>query len=114
MRRFEVYAPGPNNLPLWARTGFFHDANSTLYVPSALGGNEVAVANQADEDGVGKHDWDGHHFVPAGWLSRSYPQAAKLVEVFTKGWESERGTPPTPSEADEWLAAVNLAEEEAS
>ena len=110
MRRFQVYAPGPNNLPLWARTGFWNPVNKTLYLPAALAGNEASVAEKAGEDMVGTHSFDGHIFVPSVWLSRSYPAAAKLVEVFTKQWESEPAeVEPTPSEADEWLASIEEA-----
>ena len=68
------------HLPTWARTSV-QDASGTVFVPAALGGNELAVALSAVHDGETLVRCHGHVYLRADWMRVQFTEEAETIDV---------------------------------
>ena len=76
----EVENPEGKKIPKWMRT-LGISAEQTVFVPAAIGGNELTVSLCTAYDGTAMVTYRNHVFVPSAWLSKEFPDARELCEV---------------------------------
>ncbi|MBT0624490.1 hypothetical protein KIH32_11280 [Pseudomonas fluorescens] len=76
----EIESPEGKKIPKWMRTlGISNE--QTIFVPAAIGGNELTVSLCTAYDGTSMHTYRNHIFVPSTWLSEEFPAARELCSV---------------------------------
>jgi hypothetical protein len=70
--------PGTKQWPQWARQCAL-DANGDLWLPAALGGNEMVVVLACGFDGETVVTESEHAYVRAAWLEKEFPKLGTIA-----------------------------------
>lgn len=84
----EIENPEGKKIPKWIRT-LGISTEQTIFVPAAIGGNEMTVSLCTAYDGTAMVTYRNHVFVPSAWLSKEFPDARELCEVM-ENWAAEQ------------------------
>lgn len=81
MNWIEYEQPEGKKIPIWMRTLGASKESSDVFVPAAIAGDEQEVLLCAQIDAVLIAKDSDHYYVPASWLSNTYPDTKALCDL---------------------------------